>query len=337
MASAVTSMSISTRLVSAASVTRTVTPAIEHRAFCAKLLFCSELSGHVERRRFHPILTWSIRDAPPRLSRSARPISAFTALGGSNVLIVDVALLRGEGDFAGRRRDLSWGCRCRFRFQFEACAYLAYLRDTGRSPNIARAYAERIAQFLTQCAANLMDWRTVAIKDLSRFLRPLVSEPLPARSVNSTRGPRFRPSRPANATMTSVSEFLRFAATRGWMDASVTDCLSRPRFLRYRAQGQSWGEDEQFRTVNSRTLSLPESESPVQPLSSKKITSLLKSTVHQRDMFPNAVLDETGMCSGEMLALRREEMHLPSSSTRLGVRCRAHIRMSGNASPRTAR
>lgn len=221
-----------------------------------------------------------------------------------------------------------------FVFHVEACAYLAFLRDAGRSPNTARVYAGRIAQFLTYCADNRLDWKTVAIEDLSRFMRFLVSEPLPARSVNSTREPRFRSSRTANAIMTTVSEFLRFAATRGWVDASMADRLSRPRFLRYRARGQSWGEDEQFRTVNSRTLKLPESESPVQSLSSDEITRLLKSTVHQRDLFLIAVLDETGMRIGETLGLRREDMHLLSSSTRLGCSVQGphlHVRRRVNA------
>lgn len=118
--------------------------------------------------------------------------------------------------------------------------------------------------------------------------------------------------------MTTVSEFLRFAATRGWVVASVADRLRWPRFPRYRAPEQSWGEDAQFRTVNSRALKLPESESPVQSFSSNEITSLLKSSVHQRDLFLIAVLDETGMRIGETLGLRREDMHFLSSSIRLG-------------------
>lgn len=137
--------------------------------------------------------------------------------------------------------------------------------------------------------------------------------------------------------MTTVSEFLRFAATRGWVDAVVADRLSRPRFLRYRAPGQSWGEDEQFRTVNSRTLKLPESEGPVQSLSSDEITNLLKSTVHQRDLFLIAVLDETGMRIGETLGLRREDMHLLSSSTRLGCSVQGpHLHVRRRVNPNGA-
>ena len=56
----------------------------------------------------------------------------------------------------------------------EASAYLEWLCSSDRSPNTERVYAGRIAYFLTYCARARLDWRTVTVDDLTRFLHDLV-------------------------------------------------------------------------------------------------------------------------------------------------------------------
>ena len=121
-----------------------------------------------------------------------------------------------------------------YRVHAEASEYLGWLRSTDRSRNTERVYAGRLALFLTYCANNRLDWRTVTSADLGRFLKSLVAEPLRpegARSAGSEAGLRFRSNKTANAIFTAVCEFLRFAATREWVSKGLADSLHRPKFL----------------------------------------------------------------------------------------------------------
>jgi integrase/recombinase XerD len=95
----------------------------------------------------------------------------------------------------------------------ESCEYLASLRFRDRSVNTERVYAGRLALFLTYCVDNRLDWRSITMQDLAGFQRCLVTEPIQRRASNSDA--RYRSNKTANAILTSVCEFLRFAATRG--------------------------------------------------------------------------------------------------------------------------
>lgn len=143
-----------------------------------------------------------------------------------------------------------------FAFHVEACAYLAYLRAGGRSPNTERVYAGRVAMFLSYCSAHGLDWREVSFDDLSRFLSSLATDPVPT-VRNSAAKPRCRSHRTANAIMTAVCEFLRFASIRGWVAAAVAEQLSRPKFLRYRAPARTGERTSGFaRSTRDRSSSV---------------------------------------------------------------------------------
>ncbi|MGV7852549.1 tyrosine-type recombinase/integrase, partial [Mycobacterium kansasii] len=53
-----------------------------------------------------------------------------------------------------------------------------------------------------------------------------------------------------------MTEFLKYASGQGWVDVALIEQLWTTKALRYRAVGQEWGEDEQFRVVQSRNLKL---------------------------------------------------------------------------------
>lgn len=55
--------------------------------------------------------------------------------------------------------------------------------------------------------------------------------------------------------MTSVCEFLRFAANRGWVEVDLVKDLTHPKYLRSRPVGFDWGEEEQFRMIKARLAS----------------------------------------------------------------------------------
>src|ERR1700756_1336280 len=105
-------------------------------------------------------------------------------------------------------------------------------RHCGFAPsvNTERVYAGRLALFLTYCADNRLDWRSITVQDLAGFQSWLVPEPIPRRSSGSNA--RHGSSKTTNAVLTSVCEFLRFASTRGWfppeLAQQVSPHLSRP-------------------------------------------------------------------------------------------------------------
>src|SRR4051794_10922609 len=95
-----------------------------------------------------------------------------------------------------------------FALHVVASSFLAGLRSAGRSPNTERVYAGRVALYLCWCAECGVDWSQAGMLDLGRFLRWLVSEPLPPRGRGPALEARFRRESTANAVMTTVCEFL---------------------------------------------------------------------------------------------------------------------------------
>ena len=217
----------------------------------------------------------------------------------------------------------------------EASAYLAWLRSLDRSTNTERVYAGRIAHFLTHCSKNRLDWRTVSLDDLARFVRALVAEPLPTRAASEkVMNVKFRSNNTANAIFTSVCEFLRFAATRGWVPTELAQGLTHPKYLRNKVPGLDWGEEGQFRTVHARSIRLRDIEASPESLTDDEIHTVVRALPNHRDRLLVAVLAESGVRIGEALGLRRQDMHLLSSSTALDCSIRGphlHVRRRLNA------
>jgi integrase/recombinase XerD len=183
-----------------------------------------------------------------------------------------------------------------YTLHFESCEYLASLRFRDRSVNTERVYAGRLAFFLTYCAENRLDWQVVTVDDLACFQHWLVTEPLQRRGRSCE--PRFRSNKTANAILTSICEFLRFASTRGWFATELDQQLSEPKYLRRGPVGYDFGEDNQFRIVRSRTLRLAEVDTPPQSLTSNQIAAVLAALPRVRDRLLLAILAESGMFSG---------------------------------------
>jgi integrase/recombinase XerD len=218
----------------------------------------------------------------------------------------------------------------------EASAYLAWLRSADCSPNTERVYAGRVALFLTYCANHRWDWHAISLDDLARFLRALVTVPLARQTISTTSSAKikYRSNGTANAIMTSVCEFLRFSATRGWVSTEFAQNLSHPKYLRHAPPGYDWGEDQQFRIVNGRAIRFREVETAPESLTSDEIATVMGVLTHWRDRLLIALLAATGVRIGEALGLRREDMHLLSTSASLGCSVRGphlHVRRRINA------
>jgi integrase/recombinase XerD len=217
----------------------------------------------------------------------------------------------------------------------EASAYLAWLRSQDRSPNTERVYAGRVASFY--CAAERIDWRSLSREDLARFLRSLVTKPMPGRLSQGE--PRFRSNNTANAILTSACEFLRFASTRGWVSAELVEGLSYPKYLRHKPSGFDWGEEPEYRVVRARSVKLSGIQAAPQWLTDDQVAAVRTAVIRPRDRLLIGLLLESGVRIGEALGLRRADMHLLSSSAPLGcsaVRSEGHIFTSGADSTPTA-
>jgi len=101
----------------------------------------------------------------------------------------------------------------------EACAFLESLRAADRSPNTERVYAGRVALFLNWSTDSGVDWTQPTFLQLNSLLRWLATSPYAKR--RPTGAHRVRSKSTANAVFTTVSEFLRFGATQGWVPPSV--------------------------------------------------------------------------------------------------------------------
>ncbi|MGP4052800.1 tyrosine-type recombinase/integrase [Streptomyces sp. 2A115] len=226
--------------------------------------------------------------------------------------------IRAERAISPTDGEVSWvviDSRC--RLHDEGSTFLAGLRNMGRSINTQRAYAGRVALYLAWCEERGVDWRRAAVLDLARFLRWLVNEPLPPRGKLASE-PRFRSKKTANAVMTAVVEFLRFATKQEWVDPVAVARLSEPKYLHWMPPGKEAGEDGQFREVRARLLKFGVGEDTYEWLQPQDIERLLAAATHARDRFLVALLAQTGVRIGEALGLRRQDMHLLADSQMLG-------------------
>lgn len=214
----------------------------------------------------------------------------------------------------------------------EACAFLAGLRGMDRSVNTERAYAGRVAIFLSWCAAEGLDWRQPRLDHLVRFKHWLVTEPLPSRSASSAGASRYRSAGTGDAILSAVCEFLRFCARHNLVDPALVRRLHEPRYLRFLPPGYEVGEDEQWRTVRSRVLRFATAETPFAFLEPDQIAPLVAATANPRDRCLVALIAMTGIRIGEALGLHRQDMHLLTDSRDLGCSTggpHLHVRRRG--------
>jgi site-specific recombinase XerD len=205
-----------------------------------------------------------------------------------------------------------------FAFHVEATAFLAGLRARDLSVNTERAYAGRVALYLRCCAEWDLDWADPGFLGLKRFQDWLVTEPLPPRSRGGGSGQRYRSRAAANAVLTAVCEYLKFGAVHGWVPLAAVSVLSEPKFLRHLPPGYDPGESGQFRTVSARAFRFAVAEEGCQALTPEQIATMAGLASRARDKFLIVLLGCTGMRIGEVLGLRRQDMHLLASSRALG-------------------
>ena len=198
----------------------------------------------------------------------------------------------------------------------------------GRSDGTSRAYAGRLALYLTWASETGVDWRRPTPVELTAFMGWLGRTQSrkhragrnrrQADSVgHRTPGPARAPQT-VNGILTAVVELLRYLGAYEVIDEAVAGRLSQPRRLRL-LPGEGWGEAT-TRTVDARVLR--ERAAPPAPvaLTTEQQEALRSACGNHRDRFLVEVLAGTGLRVGEACGLRLEDLHFLPSSELLGCR-----------------
>lgn len=213
-----------------------------------------------------------------------------------------------------------------FALHADSTEFLESMRIRGCSSNTTRAYAGRVALFVSWCRAQGMPWREVDYAGLSRFMTWV------SRTPYSPTG-QLRSSATVNQVMTSVVEFVRFGGVQGWVPPQVVERLSSRRHIGL-VPGYDVGEDGQFSVVRGRLLRKAAAAPELRWLSLEQLMAVTGAAVNARDRLLVLLLAVTGIRIGEALGLRREDVHFLPSSASLGCAvegAHVHIRRRMNA------
>ncbi len=225
-----------------------------------------------------------------------------------------------------------------------AATWLRALLDArGLSVGTARAYAGRLALYLTWAASAEVDPVAPEVDELAAFARWL--ERTPSRKHRPGRG-RRRPAQPAVSVLSTarsaatvegilaaVVEFVRFAASRGWCDPAAADRLSSRVELRFVPSGWDRGERTGRPVVNRRVVRRRRHERPPATLTADQVGALVDACANVRDRFTVEALYATGLLA-ELCGLHLADLHLVPTATHLGCKVAgAHlhvVRREGN-------
>ncbi|KXO88429.1 hypothetical protein AXK56_10700 [Tsukamurella pulmonis] len=192
----------------------------------------------------------------------------------------------------------------------EAMRFAVSMEGAEKSPNTIRTYMLAVAAFLTWAAADGVRWQSVNVLDLVRFKRHL-------QVVPSARTGRPRAPRTVSVMLTAVTEFLRFCAANGHIDAAIADRLVEKRWIQQsRALGR--GEGGQFHRTRINALRVKVAERPPEVFSDEQVLAMREYAKTARDRFLLRVLHEGGPRIGETLGLLSEDIHLLPNSRALG-------------------
>ena len=192
----------------------------------------------------------------------------------------------------------------RFEPVAPAEAYLAHLDAIERSPNTVRAYASSLRLWFELLAARGVDWDTVGLDDVGRFVSWLRSPDEGVIVIDA--GAERRAVATVNRHLAAVFGLYDFHARRGvQVAAELVDWRRAGRgaykpFLD-RVGGRS-------RRAPRRPVRLRPTRRLPETLSAEQVAALLGACEHLRDRFLLALLAETGMRIGQALGLRHADV-----------------------------
>jgi integrase/recombinase XerD len=210
-----------------------------------------------------------------------------------------------------------------------AATWLRVLLDAqGRSVGTARAYAGRLALFLTWAAGAGIDPAAPGVDELAAFARWL--ERTPSRKHRAGRERRravdskvvvlgaARSAATVEGILAAVVEFVRFGASRGWCAPVVADRLSYRAELRFAPGSWDRGERTGRPVVNRRVVRRRRPERPPATLTGDQVGALVDACSNCRDRFIVEALYATGLRVAELCGLHLADLHLVPSAAHLG-------------------
>jgi site-specific recombinase XerD len=189
---------------------------------------------------------------------------------------------------------------------------LRFGRD--RAESTTRLYAGELARFLAWCARTGRDLEDAA-QHLSRFVLVLRTSPTERPGAGYGRPPG---AARINHTLAVVREFFKHAVANGTVDASVLGALYEvgdDRFLP--AELRAEGGGLRYRARPRHRLATTRPARP-EAASQAEWEALLEEATSWRDRFLLVLLWFCGLRIGEVLGLRRADMHFADSSSSLG-------------------
>ena len=211
----------------------------------------------------------------------------------------------------------------------QAASWLRALLDAeGRSVGTARAYAGRLALYLSWAQLAGADPLAPGVEELAAFARWLERTPSrkhrPGRERRRSAQPEVvmlgtaRSAATVEGILAAVVEFVRFAAGRGWCDQAVADRLSSRVALRFAPSGWDRGERTGRPVVNRRVVRRRRPQRPPETLTAEQVGALVDACGSWRDRFVVEALYATGLRVAELCCLHLADLHLVPSATHLG-------------------
>lgn len=196
-----------------------------------------------------------------------------------------------------------------------------------------RSYAVSIALFLRWCSRTGRDWRS-GVGQLGLFMTWLVHAGPAVSGIDAQQGaqvlagPGVRPARSArrvNAVLAAVRGMVVHAVAEGTAPGhlvqvlyEVADDRDLPEVARAEDGGTGWRMRARHR--------LHEPSTPVDRASDEDVVAVLRGCRSARDRLIVLLMARAGLRRGEVLGLRRSDVHMLTDSTALGCPiARAHL------------
>jgi site-specific recombinase XerD len=206
----------------------------------------------------------------------------------------------------------------------DADAFLQHVR-WGRdgAESTTQAYAGSLALFLTWCAESDLDWRQAGGR-LGWFITWLQAVP----AEHAGRRPRPRGPRRINAVLAAVREFAKFSVAVGAAPPEVLSAL-------YEHGDDRWLPTElRLESGRLRARSHPRhrlhvADAEPSNVNAEQVLALVRACTSARDRFIVLALARLGLRRGELLGLRRGDVHASVDSAALGclvAREHVHVR-----------
>jgi site-specific recombinase XerD len=182
-------------------------------------------------------------------------------------------------------------------------AFVVYMTQIERSPHTVRAYAHHLRLYWAYLIEVGVNWTTVGLNELARFISWLRA---PREQVVSFNGPAVRRGESTiNLALTAVAMFYDYHARVGTVaDLPLYRSQAWPSH-RYKGFLHHLARNSPVRT---RVLKLKAPRRQARTLSAEDVAKVVAACRNRRDKFLVSLLYETGMRIGQALGLRHEDI-----------------------------